>query len=231
VDVIEGVLFDMDGLLIDSEPLWQRAEIEIFGNVGLALTRAQCLQTRGLRVDEVVAHWFARAPWRRPSQREVRDAIVARVMALVGTEGRAKPAVEHAIGFFRARGLPLGVASSSDYAIIDAVLTRLGIRDGFEIIHSGEDEARGKPDPAIYLRAAGKLGVKPDRCIALEDSPSGVASAKAAGMRCIAVLDAEGVGASDVDAERQRLAAADVVLQSLGEIDARVWEIVDTKRR
>src|SRR4030095_6226049 len=73
VDVIEGVLFDMDGLRTASEPLWQRAEIEIFGNVGLALTRAQCLQTRGLRVDEVVAHWFARASWRGPSQRERSD--------------------------------------------------------------------------------------------------------------------------------------------------------------
>jgi mannitol-1-/sugar-/sorbitol-6-/2-deoxyglucose-6-phosphatase len=222
--VIAGVLFDMDGLLIDSEPLWQRAEMEVFGSVGLALTRTQCLATRGLRVDEAVAYWFARSPWRGPTEGAVRDAIVARVTALVCAEGRAKPGVGHAIEFFRVRGLPLGVASSSDYAIIEAVLDRLGIRSAFATIHSGEEELRGKPDPAIYRRAASKLGVAADRCVALEDSPSGVASAKAAGMRCIAVIDAEGVGAHDLEAERERLGAADVVLRSLAEIDARVWE-------
>ena len=226
--MIGGVLFDMDGLLIDSEPLWQRAEIEVFGALGLALTRAECLETRGLRVDEVVAHWFARAPWAGPGLGAVRDAIVQRVIALVAIDGRAKPGVAHALGFFAARGLPLGVASSSDHAIIDAVLARLGIRDAFAIVHSGEEEARGKPDPAIYRSAARKLGVAPARCVALEDSPSGVAAALAAGMRCIAVLDADTVG--DVVAERARLAAADVVLGSLAQIDAEVWRIVSAAR-
>lgn len=225
--MIEGVLFDMDGLLIDSEPLWQRAEIEVFGRLGLALTREQCLETRGLRIDEVVAHWFARSPWIGAPRRDVRDAIVARVIGLVEKAGRAKSGVEHAIAFFVARGLPLGVASSSDYAIIHAVLDRLGLRSSFATVHSGEDELRGKPDPAIYLSAAAKLGVVPGRCIALEDSPSGVASAKAAGMRCIAVLDAAGVGASEIDAELARLTRADVVLRSLAEIDADMWQRVD----
>jgi sugar-phosphatase len=224
--LIEGALFDMDGLLIDSEPLWQRAEIEVFGGLGLSLTRAECLETRGRRVDEVVAHWFARSPWRGASLGEVRDAIVARVVELVNVNGRAKPGVEHAIAFFRARGLPLGVASSSDYAIIEGVLERLAIRGAFAVVHSGQDELRGKPDPAIYRRAAEKLGVDARRCVALEDAPSGVASAKAAGMRCIAVVDAAGVGASEVEAEAARLGAADVVLRSLAEIDERVWQVV-----
>jgi sugar-phosphatase len=221
--VIRGVLFDMDGLMIDSEPLWQRAEIEVFGRVGLALTRADCLETRGRRIDEVVAFWWERRPWSGPPQERLRDAIVARVIELVRREGAPKPGLAHAIGFFAERGLPLGVASSSSYAIIDAVLERLALRDRFAVVHSGEEEPRGKPDPGVYRSAARKLGVPAAACVALEDSPSGVASAKAAGMRCIAVVDATGA-AGDVAAERERLAHADVVLESLLEIGPQVLD-------
>lgn len=223
--MIEAVLFDMDGLLIDSEPLWQRAEIEVFARVGVALDVALCLETRGRRLDEVVEHWFARSPWSAPSREAIAAAIVRRVTELVVERGAAKPGVGHAIEFFARRGLPLAVASSSNYSIIEAVLARLAIRDRFAAIHSGESERFGKPHPAIFLGAARKLFVTPDRCLVLEDSPSGVSAAKAAGMRCIAVVDADTVGAGGVDDERRRLvdAAADAVLDSLEQIDAPLW--------
>jgi sugar-phosphatase len=222
---IRGVLFDMDGLMIDSEPLWQRAEIEVFATVGIRLTRELCLETRGRRIDEVVEHWRTRHPWPTPSAATIRDQIVGRVIEGIRREGTAKPGLDHAIEFFASLGLPLGVASSSDYAIIDAVLECLGVASRFAIVHSGEEEALGKPHPDVYRSAALKLGVAAEHCLALEDSPSGVAAARAAGMRCIAVLDATGVSGADLDRERTLLADADAdaILTSLEEIDARLW--------
>lgn len=221
--MIEAVLFDMDGLLIDSEPLWQQAETEVFATVGIELSAPMCLETRGRRVDEVVEHWFERSPWRTPSRREIAEAVVARVIDLVSECGMPKPGVAHAIDFFARRGLLLAVASSSHYAIIETVLARLGIRDRFVTVHSGESERFGKPHPAIFLGAASKLGVRPGHCLVFEDSPSGVAAAKEAGMRCVAVLDANTVGAENADEERRRLAIADSVLDSLEEIDEHLW--------
>lgn len=226
--MIEAVLFDMDGLLIDSEPLWQRAEIEVFATVGLELSVPMCLETRGRRLDEAVDYWFERSPWRGPSPRAIAEAIVARVTELVTERGMPKPGVAHAIGFFARRGLPLAVASSSNYSIIDAVLARLSIRECFAALHSGESERFGKPHPAIFLGAARKLATPPARCLVLEDSPSGVAAAKAAGMRCIAVVDADTIGAAGIADERSRLEAADFVLDSLEQIDEALWIALGT---
>lgn len=221
--MIEGALFDMDGLLIDSEPLWQRAEIEIFADVGLQLSRELCLRTRGRKLEEVVGYWYAERPWAGASPGEVRDAIVARMRQLIASDGRAKPGVEHALDFVEARGLTLAVASSSDYALIEIVLERLALRSRFTPVHSGQDERRGKPDPAIFLTAARKLGVAPERCVVFEDAPGGVAAARAAGMRCVAVPDAAGAGPGGLEAERIALGEADLILESLGALDAHAW--------
>jgi sugar-phosphatase len=224
-DVIEAVVFDMDGLLIDSEPLWQQAEIEVFARVGIALDRDLCLRTRGRKIDEVVDYWYAQRPWGEPSRHAVRDAVVARVAELVRERGAAKPGVEHALGFFARRGLPLAIASSSPHALIEAVLAQLRIGARFAARHSGEDETRGKPDPAIFLGAARKLGVPAARCLAFEDSPGGVASAKAAGMRCVAVPDAAGVAPERLVEERAHLAAhADLMIDSLLDFGESHWE-------
>jgi len=223
--VIEAVVFDMDGLLIDSEPLWQQAEIEIFARVGIHLDAQLCLRTRGRKIDEVVDYWYAQAPWRSPSRRAIRDAVVERVAELIAQRGAPKPGVDHALAFFAARELPLALASSSPYRLIDAVLTRLRIEERFGVRHSGEEERLGKPDPAIFLGAARKLGVAPARCLAFEDSPGGVAAAKAAGMRCVAVPDAAGTGASRYAEERDALArAADLVIDSLLDFGDAQWE-------
>ena len=209
----------MDGLLIDSEPLWQAAEIEVFGEVGVALTRAECTRTKGRRVDDTVGYWYARRPWPGPEPREVEARLVERVGALIARRGEAKPGVAHALRFFEERGCALALATSSGRQVIAAVLERLGLADRFRVVHSAVEEERGKPDPAVYLTTAARLRVLPAECVALEDSSHGVAAAKAAGMTCIAVPDAS----SPESGPDGALVTADVTLASLLDLDDLVF--------
>lgn len=215
--MMRAAIFDMDGLLIDSEPLWQDAEIAVFGRLGLTLTRQDCMRTMGLRIDEVIAHWFARSPWTGPSQAEVQDEVVSEVVRLVSDRGEPLPGVREALDFFEQRGCRRALASSSNYRIIDAVLDRLCIRADFEVIYSAQEEPYGKPHPGVYLTAAQRLGVKPTECVAIEDSLFGVIAAKAARMTCIAVP-------GEIQPERARFAIADAVLDSLRDLDAALWQ-------
>lgn len=187
MDGPRALIFDMDGVLIDSEPLWHEAEIAAAGAAGLVLTPEDCLRTTGLRVDEAVAYWCERHPFLAPHRDVLVSSVLDRLVELVRRRGTAKPGVEEVLAFARSRGLRLALASSSPYRVIHAVLDALKLDSAFEVVHSAEEEARGKPDPAVYLTTARKLGIEPERCIAVEDSPNGLLSAKAAGMRCIVV--------------------------------------------
>ncbi len=186
---IRAAIFDMDGLLIDTEPVWRRTEIEIFGRLGLHLTEEQCLQTMGVRVAQVVELWYSRHPWSGPSCAEVTQEIIDSVISQVRNDGEAKEGVYDALDTLRRAGLPIGIASSSSDDLIQAVIERLGIGPYVEVICSADAEMEGKPHPAVYLTAARGLGVAGQDCLAFEDSPNGVRSAKAAGMYCIAVPD------------------------------------------
>lgn len=180
----------MDGVLIDSEPLWQRAEIELFGEIGVTLTPELCARTMGLRIDEVVAHWHREFPWGSdPTPEEMVDRIVGRMVQLVGTEGGPIAGVREAIEEVERRGLRKALATSSYEPIMRAVLDRLDLQDRFEVILAGSDVERGKPNPEIYLTAAERMGLPPQRCLAVEDSVNGVRAAKAAGMMCVAIPD------------------------------------------
>jgi HAD superfamily hydrolase (TIGR01509 family) len=184
-----AVIFDMDGLLIDTEPIWRRTEIEIFGRLGLHLTEEQCMETMGVRVAQVVELWYSRHPWEGASLAEVTQEIIDGVIKHVQTEGEPKDGVQRALDTARDAGLPIAIASSSSEDLIRAVVDRLGIGPYITLICSADSEEHGKPHPAVYLTAARRLGVPPVTCIALEDSPNGVLSARAAGMYCIAVPD------------------------------------------
>ncbi len=209
-----AAVFDMDGLLIDSEPFWREAERRVFAGVGLVLTDEDCTRTMGLRIDEAVGYWFARAPWRDPSPHVVAERIVEAVIALVRSEGRAMPGTLHALSLCEGHGLRLALASSSAPEIIDAVLNRLGVRARFEVVHSAASEKQGKPHPDVYRTTCNRLGLPPEECVAFEDSLNGVRAARAAGMHCIAV---PGLGIPGGEAIA---ALADVVLPSLGALSA-----------
>jgi mannitol-1-/sugar-/sorbitol-6-/2-deoxyglucose-6-phosphatase len=213
-------IFDMDGLLIDSEVLWHEAEIEILGALGVPLSSDGCRTTKGMFVYEVTAHWFALHPWGAdPAPDDVAVAIVDRVLELIVTKGSLKPGAPHAIDLCAARGWSLAVASSSEYRLIDAALEHFGLRDRFRLIHSAEDEAYGKPHPAVFLTAATRLGAPPKRCLVWEDAPAGVLAAKAASMACVAVPE-PGEG------QHPAFGLADLVVDSLLDVsDADLDEV------
>lgn len=213
--MIRAAIFDMDGLLIDSEPLWQQAEAESFGAVGLSLSQQDLCRTVGMRIDEVVAHWLELRPWdtERHPPRRLCNRIIERLIELVEQRGEPMPGVASALALCQDLRLRLALASSSPMRIIEAVLDRLRMRERFEIVHSAELEARGTPDPAVFLTTASRLRVPPEECVALEDSIGGLRAARAAGMRCIMVPDPR-------LRDDAALAAADLVIDSLAELDA-----------
>jgi sugar-phosphatase len=198
----------MDGLLIDSEILWHEAELEILGDLGVPMSPDACRGTKGMFVGEVTEYWYAQYPWTGPSTADVAVTIVDRVIALLLAKGELKAGAEHAIGLCEARGLPLAVASSSQYRLIDTALEHFGLRDHFALVHSAEDEQWGKPHPAVFLTAATKLGADPRRCLVWEDAPAGVLAAKAASMTVLAVPERG-------EEQQPAFALADVVLGSL----------------
>ena len=187
---IRAAIFDMDGLLIDSEPLWHRAEIAVFATVGLYLSADQCRETTGVRIDEVVRIRHRQKPWHGKSLEQVEREIMAEVERLAVSEGRALSGVYEVLEEFAALGIPMAVASSSPVAMIAAVLKRLDVARYFGVLCSAADEVHGKPHPAVYLNTAHRLGVAPRHCVAFEDSIPGVQAARAAEMTVIAVPDA-----------------------------------------
>jgi sugar-phosphatase len=177
----------MDGLLVESEPLWVRAEIQIFGEIGVVLAPEDCALTKGLRTDDVIAYWYARRPWTGSPPGDVEARLIGRVAALVREEGRALPGVAHAIAVAREGGRRVALASSSPLVIIHATLERLGLEGAFDVVQSAQSLPLGKPHPAIFLRTAELLAVPAVDCVVLEDSLTGVIAAKAARMGCVAV--------------------------------------------
>ncbi len=209
---LRAVIFDMDGVLIDTEPVWRRVEIAVFGSLGVRITEAECRQTMGMRVAEVVEMWHRRRPWTGATVEEVTERILDGVIAHVRSDGVAIAGAVPAMATVRRAGLLCAVASSSPRRLIDAVLDRLGMAGDVDVICSAEDDAHGKPAPDIYLRTAAELGVSPAACLAIEDSVNGVLSARAAGMPCAVIPD--GVTAADPTLE-----AATLRLDSLADLD------------
>lgn len=113
MNMIKAVIFDMDGLLIDSEPLWQEAEMKIFADIGVPLTKDMAKKTMGLISDEVVSHWFSLYSWKTPTKKEVEERIIGKVIELINQRGASKNGVIKTLDFFKNKNIPMAIASSS----------------------------------------------------------------------------------------------------------------------
>ena len=180
-----AVLFDMDGLLIDSEPLWLEAERAVMTRLGSGWTEADQTALLGGSLNRTVRYLLAHAA--RPAPPEVvGEWLMADISERVRRDGvPLRPGARELLASVEAAGLPRALVTSSERRFMDTVLARTGMR--FDVLVCAEDVSATKPDPEPYLLAAKLLDVNPARCCALEDSPNGVASAQAAGCRVIAV--------------------------------------------
>lgn len=187
--MIQGVIFDLDGTLIDSEPLWQEAEIEIFNNMGLKLTRQDCLKTKGLPSFETVKFWHDRMENPEKEAPLLTQELNQKIIAIMKDKGKLKPGVIELLEFIKSKKLPMGIASASSMAHIKTVVDKFDLSKYFGLIYSGDFERFGKPHPGIYISACKKLNIDPLHSLAFEDSFNGLLAAKSARMKAVALLD------------------------------------------
>ncbi|PHM45725.1 phosphonoacetaldehyde hydrolase [Xenorhabdus mauleonii] len=206
---IEAAIFDMDGLLIDSEPYWEQGEKFVFSELGVDLTLAKTLpDTLGLRIDHVVDLWYQASPWQGASKSEVEQRIINHVVRLVKEKRPLLPGVEHALSLCREHGLKVGLASASPLEMLEEVLELFNLQHYFDTVVSAAKLPYSKPHPEVYLQAAAQLGVNPIHCLTLEDSFNGMIATKAARMRSIVVPSAQNFN-------DPRWSLADIKLSSL----------------
>ncbi len=200
-----AVIFDCDGVLVDSEPLARTAWERALAVYGYALTDEDAEASVGLPYPRVHAYFAERVDL--PAAEPFWGEFSGELFALIDSDlVRFDDAVEAATEL-RTRGVPVAVASSSPRERLERTLGRAGLLDAFDITVAGDEVANGKPAPDMFLAAAGRLGVEPRACIAIEDSPPGVEAANAAGMRTLAVCRVPGT--------EHTLAAADRVVHAL----------------
>ncbi len=207
---LDAVVFDMDGVLVDSEHLWDEIREQLARERGGRWHERAQADMMGMSSPEwsTYMHDTIGLP---ESPEEINAEVVRRLLARYRESLPLLPGAVEAVQRLSARW-PLGLASSSNREVIDAVLSTAGIADRFQATVSSEEVERGKPAPDVYLEAARRLGVEPRRSVAVEDSRNGIRSARAAGMRVVAIPNPRYPPGDDA------LADADLVLHSLDEL-------------
>lgn len=205
---LNTVIFDIDGLLIDSEPLWNEAATELFRQYGVNLTEEQYKTTTGLRTKEFVQWWFQYFNIGESEMKRAEQKIVELVLDKIEKKGKILPGVDYIFDFFERKSFKIGLATSSPPSLIDLVVNIAGIGKYLQATSSAEDLAYGKPHPQVYLNCAEALGSLPTACICFEDSFNGMIAAKAARMKCVIVPHVSQL-------KDERWGAADLKLSSL----------------
>jgi HAD superfamily hydrolase (TIGR01509 family) len=214
--VIAAVVFDMDGVIVDSEQVWDEVRENYVREVGGTYTDSATRDMMGMSSVEW-SRYMADQLGVPGTPEEINAAIVERMLERYG---EAPPLIPGAVEAVRgcAERWPLAVASSSNPELIEVVLDVAGLHDVIPVVVSSQEVARGKPAPDVYLEAARRLGVEPQLCAAVEDSHNGIRSAKAAGMRVVAIPNPH------FPPDEDALAQADVVLRSIDELTPEVIE-------
>lgn len=206
---INTFIFDMDGVIIDSEPFWRQAQITLLSKYNAHITTADCIKyTMGKRIDDVAITW-CKLHALEVAPKLLEQEIITMVVSLISTHGVAKTGLYELLDFLKESNYKIALATSSSLPIINAVFNRLSIAHYFNAVCSADAEVYGKPHPAVYLKVAKKLNVKVSNCLVLEDSVTGLIAAKAAAMQTIVIPE---------DATDPRFSLADKTLSSMLEV-------------
>jgi mannitol-1-/sugar-/sorbitol-6-/2-deoxyglucose-6-phosphatase len=185
---IKAVIFDMDGTLVDSEPLWKEAEIEVFNRAGLHLTEDMIQNALGLNTIDAVKFWLSDLGFNTESYELFARDINEKAEELIKEKGKIMTGVDKVLEFFKSQSLPIAIASASRMSLIESVVKKHGLENYFQLLYSDENEPLGKPNPGIFLSVAAQMNVDPQYCLVFEDSVNGILAAKAANMKVVAFL-------------------------------------------
>lgn len=184
---IRAVVFDLDGLLFDTENLWMEEESRLLADYGVEYVADDRLATVGQTIDTSVAYYADRIGLPTSAIPALRKDLTERVRAAMVQRLQPLPGAIELVRAIASAGVPLGIASNNDKDIVLLALEVAGLADAFDVVVSAEEVERTKPAPDVYLRACAALGVAPSEALALEDSSSGITAARAAGMLVYAV--------------------------------------------
>jgi sugar-phosphatase len=205
---LNTVIFDMDGLLIDSEPCWQEAGMETLLEFNVTLTPVQYHHTTGLRTREWLDFWFSHFGIDKATIPAAEAALHQNVIEKIRTKAAPLPGVFQVLEFFKIKGFHIGLATSSPLSLVKVVVDKLDIGHQFEAVASAEHLPYGKPHPQVYMDCIRSLSANPLHCLAFEDSFNGLIAAKAARMKCVSVPVAD-------QFDLPKWGAADLKLRSL----------------
>ena len=179
---LKAILFDMDGVIVDSEPLWRKAEIQVFGRYRIVLTDEMCRGTKGMRLDRVVAHWLEHFERPELDVENLEEEIVETMEELLSSEASALPGVQDVFGYCRDHSIPWNIATSSTRRLAEAALRRLGLwSEVSDRIVTGDQVSEPKPAPEIFIEASRRIDCEPRDCLVIEDSSRGCLAGKRAG--------------------------------------------------
>ncbi|MBI2729770.1 MAG: hexitol phosphatase HxpB [Sphingobacteriales bacterium] len=212
---LNTVIFDMDGLLIDSEPFWEEAGKETLEKFNVSLSPEQYASSTGLRTQEWLQNWFHHFNIDETHIAEAEEVVVQKAIEKIVAHGVAMPGINYIMEFFKERNFNIGLATSSPMSLANPVIDKLNIRSYLQTITSAEHLPFGKPHPQVFINCAVELSAAPIQCLVFEDSFNGMIAAKAARMKCVVI---------PVDQQQQEIKwkAADLQLKSLEEFNDNV---------
>jgi len=185
--MIQAVIFDMDGILIDSEAMWVEAEKQVFSSVGVEVTDELSKLTSSLTTKDVTNFWYARSPWENKSLEQVENEVISKVEQFITENGQQMDGVKYLLDLLIKHKMKIGLSTNSPSCLTKATLNKLGIAHYFEVTTSSDQVVNGKPSPDVYLATAQKLGIEPEHCLVFEDSITGLTAAVAANMQVVVV--------------------------------------------
>ncbi|MFT4063028.1 MAG: hexitol phosphatase HxpB [Edaphocola sp.] len=213
-----AAIFDMDGLLLDTEPLWGQSMLQVATHYQIPIRPDFFKYTTGLRIYEVTEFWKEKFGWPGPaSAKEVADAILDDIVARAKRDGSVMPGVAAALEFFKKRKIKIGLATSSPMRMLQELVGHFGLLPYFDEVTSADTALFGKPHPEVYLQCAHALNEAAFDCVAFEDSVNGMIAAKAARMRVVVVPE-------EAAYHKPQFGLADAKLRSLEEFGEALWQ-------